>query len=229
MKYGSNWFKGCRDLFEECIREGHPHDYFIFTIIVARARFNGNLNNLEIGQAFIGLDELGKLVRATRQEVRSSLKRLTSKHTVSLQVSNGLGTAVTILNPTFYKHVPTSKPTGINQLSTTNIDKIRLEKNSNTMVFQSSSWNKYIELYTKKYNKNPTLNKQNEKWSKELDALGSKEEVEQALEHYFADTREYYKKVRFPLYAVIKDFDQHRPLFESKQQQSWVKPEGEYV
>jgi hypothetical protein len=127
MSYG-NWFKCSRSLFFESVEEGNPHDMFIFVILAARCRFNGTRRNLEIGQALMGLDEIGKLVRASRKEVSSSLKRLAQKGIIKVLKSDRNGTLVLILDSFFYEQIRDSKVTNNGQIEQTNKEEIRLDK-----------------------------------------------------------------------------------------------------
>ena len=128
MSYGSNWFKACRTLFLEARQDKVPHDFFILITILDRVRYNGNNNQFQIGEAFIGLDEIAKLTRTTRQMVRSSLKRLQEKHVITVIRATNQGTVIRVNYASMYMNDQTTHQPSIKHQSTTNVDKIRKER-----------------------------------------------------------------------------------------------------
>lgn len=162
--YDNNWFKGSRVLFQECIDNGTPWDFFIMDIILHRVRYNGNQGNLAIGECFIGISEIGKLVGKDYKTTQRSIARLVFKSLIEARSEPHFGTKIkVVLHSAFTnmsQHAATTKPTS----GVINLDKTRQEENifplfSTGQVYLikegypkrlgSSTWNKGFEKLQK--------------------------------------------------------------------------------
>lgn len=227
--YGkSDWFKGCRVLFKECLDSGHQLDFFILCVILQRCRYNGNRQELEMGEAFIGIRELAKIVRASRKEVQTSLKRLEKKGATKSPQSSHKGTTIKVLLPSLYEDTRRHEVATKSPQSRTNIDKIRRDKIYGYDNQPHCFWNVFLELYTKKYNTPPSRNKNTDLWSRQIAGICDEPDWMDLVKNFLSDDRDYYTKRKHPLYALVKDLDQHRPAKKNKHHEP-IKPEGEYL
>lgn len=97
MSYDSNWFMGSRILFQECIDNKTPWDFYVMDVILHRIRYNGNKGNLGLGECYIGLRELGELVGKDHKSVSRSLKRLEMMRLIRASYEPHKGTKITVL------------------------------------------------------------------------------------------------------------------------------------
>jgi uncharacterized phage protein (TIGR02220 family) len=100
--YDGNWFKGSRVLFQECIDNETPWDFYVMCVILHRVRHNGNKPDLELGECFIGLRELGSLVGKHHTTIEKSLQRLEKKGVIRRTPERHIGTKIKVLYASAY-------------------------------------------------------------------------------------------------------------------------------
>lgn len=126
--YDGNWFKGCRVLFQECIDNGTPWDFYVMDVILQRIRYNGNGKELEIGECFIGLRELGSLVGKDHKSIKRSLKRLEDKSLIRASSEPHMGTKIKVLYASAYSDTRPNRAPLKPQLRELNIEENRKEE-----------------------------------------------------------------------------------------------------
>jgi len=114
----SGYFAIPRDTWSSIIKAHKGKDISttvtLLNVLAARVRYNGNHgNDLEIGQSWMGSDEIAEVIGTTRQKVRTSLKLL-EMLTIIQSETNQRGTTVTFLN----KRIFCSEQPEVNQTLT---------------------------------------------------------------------------------------------------------------
>lgn len=140
MSYDSNWFKGSRVLFQECIDNGTPWDFFVMDVILHRVRYNGNNGGLDVGECYIGLRELGKIVGKDKDAVKRSLKRLDAKKTIMIRKCDANGTVIKVLLHSMFSNSERQNQDGskteVRHWTGSNLDieKNRIEENNISII-----------------------------------------------------------------------------------------------
>lgn len=139
---------GSRVLFQECIDNKTPWDFFVMDVILHRIRYNGNKGNLGLGECYIGLRELGELVGKDHKSVSRSLKRLEMMRLIRASYEPHKGTKITVLLHSMYSRPDHTEAPVKTQLRELNIHNNTKQENicvaaSAESAFHSVIKNKY--------------------------------------------------------------------------------------
>ena len=149
----SGYFKIPRIDLETIATSKHFKNYgnelAVYLEIWRRVRFNGNVDSkLQIGQAYIGRNEISERLGMSEQEVRTALRRLKDL-TIIQPTPNQQGTIVTICNYSLFdSDQPTPNQKLTNDQPLTNTYNINIKKKKKG---QPTTLLKVLEYYKDKY------------------------------------------------------------------------------
>lgn len=89
-------------MLQECIEEGHALDFLIMDLILNRVRYNGNQQDLELGECFVGMDEIGSIIGKDDKFVKRALERLSKKGVLNAAPVPRKGTKIKVLYASAY-------------------------------------------------------------------------------------------------------------------------------